>query len=452
MYRLKQLILLGVDALVLYGALYVAIAVRTNSAPGTNFVELLPPMTALFVLAAILLFIMGAYDLTKSKNAKPIFKKIFVAALVWTVIGAGFFYSGTINTKATPKTILLLTTLFGFGAVALWRSLYNKFLAKNILKTRLGFVGFNTDVKEILEAITRQPELGYEIVGVITDSTTIHSTTKTFPSVASLVESSRVDILVLANDTSGTKIVSDLYSQLFKKASIITLPDMYERLFGRVPPSAFSDRWFITHLREDEKRIYDRVRTLADYIAACIMAVFFIITFPFIALAIKLTSRGPIFFSQTRLGHLGRRFKVLKYRTMQSLTLDGSAELNGPKYATLNDPRITTVGKFLRASRLDEIPQCINMLRGEMSLIGPRPERPEFVETLTKEMPYYTLRLLVKPGLTGWAQIQKSYYGTIAENLFKLEYDIFYIKNRGLLLDLGIVLRTINIVGSFGGR
>jgi lipopolysaccharide/colanic/teichoic acid biosynthesis glycosyltransferase len=137
---------------------------------------------------------------------------------------------------------------------------------------------------------------------------------------------------------------------------------------------------------------------------------------------------------------------------MKVLSADGSAETAGAEYASENDIRITSVGKLLRKTRLDELPQVINILRGEMSFIGPRPERPEFVQKLTAAMPFYSLRHLVKPGLTGWAQIHKGYYGTIDENLQKLEYDLFYIKNRGPLIDLAITLRTINIVLRMKGR
>ena len=137
---------------------------------------------------------------------------------------------------------------------------------------------------------------------------------------------------------------------------------------------------------------------------------------------------------------------------MKSLGRDGSAETNGPQFASVNDMRITIFGKLLRKTRLDEVPQFINILKGEMSIIGPRPERPEFVEQLTAAMPFYNLRHLVKPGLTGWAQLQNSYYGTVEENLRKLEYDLYYVKNRNLILDIAIILRTFNILGRMTGR
>ena len=184
----------------------------------------------------------------------------------------------------------------------------------------------------------------------------------------------------------------------------------------------------------------------------CVLGIFFILTFPLIALAIKLNTRGRVFFSQNRVGRQGIIFKVYKYRTMVSLSADGSAETNGPQFASTKDIRITSVGKILRLTRIDETPQFINILKGHMSFIGPRPERPEFVAQITEKMPFYSLRHLIKPGLTGWAQVNESYYGTIEENLRKLEYDLYYIKNRNFTLDVSILLRTINTILRLAGR
>ena len=208
----------------------------------------------------------------------------------------------------------------------------------------------------------------------------------------------------------------------------------------------------MANLREQQKKIYDRFKIMIDYALAVILGLFFIVTAPFVALAIKINSKGPVFFKQDRVGRQGTIFTVFKYRTMKALNADGGAEMQGPQFASDKDSRITAVGNFLRKTRLDEIPQFWNILKGEMSFIGPRPERPEFVSQLTEKMPYYALRHLIKPGLTGWAQVHKSYYGTFEENLRKLEYDFFYIKNRGLALDISIILRTVNTILRLAGR
>jgi exopolysaccharide biosynthesis polyprenyl glycosylphosphotransferase len=173
--------------------------------------------------------------------------------------------------------------------------------------------------------------------------------------------------------------------------------------------------------------------------------VFLVLGFPLfvlIALAIKLESRGPIFFGQERVGQGGRIFRLLKFRTM----VEGAERKTGPVWASTNDPRATRVGRFLRRSRLDEFPQILNVLRGDMSFVGPRPERPPFVDTLQRRIPYYLQRQSVKPGITGWAQVRCAYGSTVEEAAEKLEYDLYYIKNVSIFLDLLIVLSTVQVV------
>ena len=255
------------------------------------------------------------------------------------------------------------------------------------------------------------------------------STYPVYTSIAQLKEkNNKINLLIFCPEkTKEDSLTREIYTEFFSGVSIINLIDFYEKIFGRLPPFIFSENWFLSNLPEQDKKIYDRLKIILDFIAATLMSIFFVFTFPLIALLIKITSPGPIFFTQTRIGLLGKPFKIYKYRTMRAINVDGSAEINGPQYAQKQDVRITTIGKFLRATRIDETPQFINIFRGEMSLIGPRPERPEFVEELTRALPYYRLRHLTKPGLTGWAQLHNSYYGSIEENLKKLEYDLFYI-------------------------
>ena len=169
---------------------------------------------------------------------------------------------------------------------------------------------------------------------------------------------------------------------------------------------------------------------------------------PFIALIIKLESPGPVIFRQIRTGKNGKDFLAMKFRSMVQ-----DAEKNGAQWAVKNDARITKFGKFMRKTRLDEIPQLLNILRGEMSFVGPRPERPEFVKTLSEKIPFYRERLLVKPGLTGWAQLLgPAYGGSEAESLEKVKYDLYYIKNRSILLDISIILKTIKLVFTRRGQ
>ena len=459
MYRLKQITLLTGDLIGLYLGLYSALFLRYLSAPGQNFLELIAPLTLLFFIAIVILFIAGLYDVTKAKNSWPYFQKIIISTLVWIVLGIIYFY---INPKkdVSPKTILLLTALVGFGLISLWRFFYNKFLSTT-LKYNVIFAGITSEVKELIETIQKEPQRGYFVNGVIyeneSDKNILSSQTylifgKNISEINSQ-SAERANIIVLSPNMSANKeLLKDLYNSLFQQASIISLSDFYELIMARIPPFTFSEGWFVANLHEQQKKIYDRFRILVDYFFGIIIGIFFIVVFPFIALAIKLNSKGSIFFPHNRIGRQGTIFKLYKFRSMKSLSADGSAETNGPQFASIKDDRITSVGKILRLTRLDEIPQFINILKGQMSIIGPRPERPEFVSQLTEKMPYYALRHLIKPGLTGWAQVNNSYYGTIEENLQKLEYDLFYIKNRNLTLDISIILRTINTILRLGGR
>ena len=439
MLRLKQLALLIGDLANLYGGLYLAVAIRYQHVPGKELTGLISPLSQLFILAAIILFIAGLYDIGKAKNSWSFYQKIIISALVWTIFGIMYFYINP-KTKVTPKTILLLTALAGFGLISFWRYLYNKFISTT-LKYNIIFAGRTKEVIQLIDAIQNEPQMGYSVLGVIDENE---------PSSLALASA---NIIVLApHMVANENLMKEMYQSLFQQVSIVNLADFYETVMHRIPPFTFSEGWFVANLREQQKKIYDRFRILTDYVLAVVLGIFFALTFPFIALAIKSNSRGKIFFSQNRVGRQGIIFKVYKYRTMKSLAADGSAETAGPKFASAQDPRITAVGKILRLTRLDEIPQFINILKGQMSVIGPRPERPEFVTQLTEKMPYYSLRHLIKPGLTGWAQIHNAYYGTIEENLKKLEYDLFYIKNRGLVLDISIILRTINTVLRLAGR
>jgi exopolysaccharide biosynthesis polyprenyl glycosylphosphotransferase len=461
MYRLKQFTLFTGDLICLYAGLYAGTFLRYLHPADNQFLELLSPMTALFLLAATIMFISGLYDANKTKNTWLFFQKIPLSAAVWMLAGIAYFYVNP-EQNIAPKTILLLTTITGFGLIAIWRFIYNKFITIK-LTYKVLFAGLTDDVKELIEQIKKEPQLGYQIAGILLyekDSSYTQSAAyaqshniSVYTSTSLRDNLSQINIVVLSPVmAANTSLLQTLYQSLFQGISIVELSDFYESVMHRIPPFTFSEGWFIAHLQEQQKKIYDRIRILSDYFLGACLGLLCTATLPFIALAIKLNSKGKIFFTQNRVGRGGAIFKVYKFRTMKSLSTDGSAETNGPQYAATADMRITSVGKFLRLTRLDETPQFINILKGEMSFIGPRPERPEFVAQLTEKMPFYSLRHLIKPGLTGWAQVQKSYYGTIEENLQKLEYDLFYIKNRNFTLDVSILLRTISTILRMAGR
>jgi exopolysaccharide biosynthesis polyprenyl glycosylphosphotransferase len=227
---------------------------------------------------------------------------------------------------------------------------------------------------------------------------------------------------------------------LFLGINFLDFPSFYERITEKIPVTSISKVWFFENLKEGEKRIYDKFKKIFDVIVASIILFLTIPLWLLITLAIKIEDGGPVFYIQERVGKNKKIFKLIKFRSMIK-----EAEKEGPKWAEIEDQRITKVGKFLRRFHLDEIPQMMNVIRGDISLVGPRPERPEFVEKLEKEIPYYNLRHIIKPGFTGWAQIKFRYARSIMDSLEKFQYDLYYIKNRSLFLDLKILLKTFQL-------
>jgi exopolysaccharide biosynthesis polyprenyl glycosylphosphotransferase len=228
------------------------------------------------------------------------------------------------------------------------------------------------------------------------------------------------------------------------------MPLLYEQVTGRVPVEHVGQQYWMAMLPVDQESRFDIYLLLKrgmDILFAIIGLLLFAILLPLIALASHLDSHGPIFFRQWRLGKGGRLFQVYKLRTM----IRDAEHDTGPLWAREDDPRITRVGRWLRRTRLDEVPQLVNVLRGEMSLIGPRPERPEFVLALSATIPFYRARHVVKPGITGWAQVRYGYGSTEEDALIKLQYDLYYIRHRSLALDILILLRTAGRILSLQG-
>lgn len=258
------------------------------------------------------------------------------------------------------------------------------------------------------------------------------------------------DIVIAINgEIQGTTFQSILDAQE-KGVEVMRMPILYEEMTGRVPVHHLESDWIIRSF-VDGLRVsgfYELMKRLLDVLGGLVGVVVFALSYPFLALAVFIDSGLPIFYSQTRLGRGGLVFNIYKYRTMrQDAEADGEARL-----ASENDPRVTRVGKFMRKMRLDELPQFWNVLRGEMSLVGPRAERPELVAEFQKQIPFYRARLLVKPGLSGWAQINYGYVASVTETSVKLEYDLYYIKHRTIGMDFQIILRTVGTAFSGTGR
>jgi exopolysaccharide biosynthesis polyprenyl glycosylphosphotransferase len=258
------------------------------------------------------------------------------------------------------------------------------------------------------------------------------------------------DLVIAINGEIQGETFQAILDAQERGVEVTRMPILYEEMTGRVPVHHLESDWIIRSFVDGlhVSGFYELTKRLLDILGGIFGLAGFAITFPFLALAVYIDSGLPIFYSQPRLGHGGQIFKIHKYRTMCQ-----DAEADGEVHITLeNDPRVTRVGNFLRKTRLDELPQFWNVFRGEMSLVGPRAERPELVAEYQKQIPFYRARLLVKPGLTGWAQINYGYVASVTETAVKIEYDLYYIKHRTFGMDFQIILRTIGTVLRRTGR
>jgi len=266
-----------------------------------------------------------------------------------------------------------------------------------------------------------------------------------------IIESERISDLIFSISNEMTPDMFESVMKAEEQGVIVTsMPIAYEEILGRVPIFLLQADWILRNFLDQihVSGFYEMIKRIMDILGGLTGCLLMVLVFPFVSLGILIDSGYPIFYSQNRCGKSGRLYKIFKFRTMaRDAEKDGHARV-----AVENDERITRIGNILRKSHLDEIPQFINVLRGDMSLVGPRAERPELVEKFQKELPFYRARLLVPPGLTGWAQVNYGYASTLDEMAKKLEYDLYYIKHRNLLLDITILLRTFGAVAGLRGQ
>lgn len=393
------------------------------------------PFSALFILWVAVFWIAGLYDSLSFSANRQTMERMVKTMLFAGVISIAVFYVFP-EIGIAPKTNLVVDLAVSAGLLVLWRKFYGLILVRSG-KTRVLFLGFSAEVKELADFLQANPHLGYE---------PLLNSTNNLPE---LIRQKMADLVVASTDTNhNADFVRVLYEVLPYGAAYLNFPEFYERITGKVPVSAISEVWFLENLTESQKRIYELAKRTFDIITGGILALITIIVLPFAALAIKIDSRGPVFFRQSRVGRNGRVFKLIKFRSK----IHDGRDANSGWDKTSDEKRTTFVGGLLRKTYIDELPQCLNVLKGELSLIGPRPERPEFVEELKTSIPHYMTRFLVRPGISGWAQIKMDYDASAADALEKLQHDIYYIKNRSLGLDLSIALKTLFTIFSRPGK
>jgi len=363
-----------------------------------------------------------------------------------------------ILTPILPSNRLDIVLLFSilFIPVFIWRNLYILTISRKTFYKHLLYVGKNEDALNDLYSKVNLYANDNTFVGYVSDNPIgLHEEFLDLKNVNfdEIIKKNNVKQLVVCfKDFSkeSIDILNNKLAEVFEHGiSIVNYEDYLEEITECVPEENLTTHFYkyFDFSKNHQNRLYLFILRLLDIVAGVIGLITLLIILPFIFVLNLLGNKGPLFYEQERVGHKGELFNILKLRSMVS-----DAEKNGPQWAVKNDLRITVFGKFLRKTRLDEIPQFWNILKGEMSLIGPRPERPEFVKELQKDIPLFGIRNVIKPGLTGWSQVMYPYASTIEEQKTKLRYDLYYIKKRSLYIDFKILIKTITTVLYFRGQ
>ncbi len=422
-----------------------------------NIIDLKIPFWFYLLPLIWLLLMVDSYETHTAASWRKTLRGIAVAPIVG-LLGYSLIFTINQDPNSLPRigigAFLVLASLLTLG----WRGIYIRLYTSSGLMRRVLIVGAGKAGHSLADIYRRFSPPPFLLVGFIDDDPrkqdkSYHgfAVLGTNEKLLDIIEDYQIsDIIVAINGEIKGETFQTILDTQERGIEVTRMPIMYEELTQRVPVEHLESDWVIRSFVDQVRvsGVYELFKRLMDILGSLAGLLIFVIIFPLTAFAIIVESGFPIFYSQERLGKGGRLFRIYKFRSMlQNAEEDGEA-----KPTLINDPRVTRVGNFLRRTRLDEMPQFLSVLAGEMSLVGPRAERPELVAQFQKQIPFYRARLLVKPGLTGWAQINYGYVVTVKETVVKLEYDLYYIKHRTLSMDFNIVLRTIGTVLRRTGR
>ena len=433
--RERRVVLAAVDFLIGALACYVAFVVLRH--PHLQQLQLYEPLViGGFWVIGLLVADGYASEIPsdRTESGVAVIKAMPIAALLSILI---FF----IHPYVLTRSVIVLALLLGAALLIAFRTTGARLLLHESLATRVILVSDSSPSRDVVAAL-HAARFEYRVAEMlVSDGEDIAHELR-----PSLEKTGAEEVIVTSNEL---RLVPGLVEEcLTHSVRLVTAGDLVERYMGRVPLDSVDVHWYLSLPSSDVwRRPYAFARRTSDLVLAVVLGVPFLVLLPILAFAIRLDSPGPVLLTQRRVGEGGRNFDLIKLRTMTE-----DAEAAGAQFAAAGDPRVTRVGRLLRVTRLDEIPQLWNIIRGDMSFIGPRPERPEFVSDLEATIPHFRSRLLLKPGLTGWAQIRGGYASTVPEITRKLEYDLFYIKNRSLQLDLQILFGTFSTLLGRRGR
>ena len=385
------------------------------------------------------------------------FSQTWGEVLFALTIAIGFVCVGIgLLSYAIPKfgvagKMYYLSILIASVCLLLWRILFEIYITRFASRENILIVGTGEVARQVGEEVRKNHRLGFHLVGFINALPAKNSLSGGEiggilgdpAQMDRIIERHDVDKVVVAiTERRGEYPVKEMLALRVSGYQVVEWPGFFEKLSGRIPIDNLAPSFFIFNEGFRKSRILLAIRRVLSAIVSAVFLSLLLPVFLVVAIFIKLDSPGPVLYSQIRVGQDNKPIRIYKFRSMRN-----DAEKNGDAvWAVENDPRITRVGRFLRKTRIDELPQLFNVLLGELEFVGPRPERPEFVEKLQSLIPYYSLRHTVKPGITGWAQVMFHYSGTIDESKEKLQYDLFYIKNMSLKMDLLILFQTFKIV------
>ena len=455
--KFLKLIIFIVDYLLLQLSLCVTLLLRYGiSELWFQWERHFPFFGVLSIIWLTVLYIANLYNLLHPLD----YKRFFISMSINVALSVTFFYIFP-NIPISPKTNLGLIVGLFIGSFIIWRFILESFLDRLGIRRAVVFIGVDDHSLELAHRIVSNPRLGYSITGfVIGEDQTSRGLIPEWISKSKIKLIPNMDELYKFLETRDihTIVVSELWYRdrnihqhlyrLFPKGvRVFQLSTFWEQIEETIPVNATDELWFLQNMSRGPYSIYHKLKRFFDLFVALTFLPLILIFCIFTFFIVKISSKGPAIYKQVRVGLGNQNFTIYKFRSMKV-----DAEKNGAVWAKEKDSRLTPVGDFIRRFRLDELPQIFNILKGNMSFIGPRPERPEFVENLALEIPHYNLRHLIKPGLTGWAQVRYRYGASMEDAEIKLMYDLFYVKNFSPILDIKIALKTVLTVLTRSGR
>ncbi len=429
MGSVKKIALLAGDVVLLYGALALTVLIRYGiEGFSTPFENHLGPFSVIFLLWIFLFYIADLYRPSALVNRAGVWSSVGTAVAVATIASTVLFYLFGQAFQLTPKTNLLIFAVLFLILDGGWRTATRSVFSSRAANVLM--VGASPLAESVVAHLRTNPALGYRLVHWLD-----RPDAASLASLPSLAETHHAGIVLFAQhalkDHQG---LAAAYALLPREISVATLSGFYEQLFERAPLEEVDESWFVERITT-RHRFYDSAKRVLECAASILGLIVLSPLLLLIAFAVKLTSQGPVIFCQARIGKLGVPFTLYKFRVMV-------AKHDGTPVTSPNDPRFTAIGKFLNFTHLNELPQLWNVLKGDLSLIGPRPESTELVARY-RSLPHYDLRHAVKPGITGWAQINYKPSASVEEAFVKLSYDLYYLAHRSFMLDLLILLRTV---------